>query len=69
MLLVDGAIAAAVVRGDAKMARAGREAARVLLTAAGVDSSGVSATGRRSLKRRPHREADRRSVAKRRNSD
>jgi len=36
MLLVDGAIAAALVRGDPKMARAAREAARVLLAAAGV---------------------------------
>jgi AcrR family transcriptional regulator len=34
MLLVDGAIAAAVVRGDPKVARAAREAARVLLAAA-----------------------------------
>ena len=36
MLLVDGAIAATLVRGDPKVARAAREAARVLLTAAGV---------------------------------
>src|SRR5204863_9133946 len=36
MLLVDGAIAAALGRRDPKVARAGREAARVLLTAAGV---------------------------------
>ena len=36
MLLVDGAIAAALVRGEPKMARAAKEAARVLLTAAGV---------------------------------
>src|SRR5262249_5802888 len=35
MLLVDGAIAAALVRSDPKVARAGRDAARVLLTAAG----------------------------------
>ena len=40
MLLVDGAIAAALVRGDPKMARAARAAACVLLTAAGVDVSG-----------------------------
>jgi hypothetical protein len=33
MLLVDGAIAAALVRGDPKMAGAAREAARVLLIA------------------------------------
>jgi AcrR family transcriptional regulator len=36
MLLVDGAIAAALVRGDPKVARAAREAACVLLSAAGV---------------------------------
>jgi AcrR family transcriptional regulator len=35
-LLVDGAIAAALVRGEPKMARAAREAARTLLAAAGV---------------------------------
>jgi AcrR family transcriptional regulator len=36
MLLVDGAIAAALVRKDPTVARAAREAARVLLTAAGA---------------------------------
>ena len=35
-LLVDGAIAAALVRGDAAMVEAAREAARTLLTAAGI---------------------------------
>jgi AcrR family transcriptional regulator len=39
-LLVDGAIAAALVRGDAKVARVARDAARVLLAAAGVDVPG-----------------------------
>jgi len=39
MLLVDGAVAAALVRGEPKMARAAKEAARVLLTAAGVKAS------------------------------
>jgi len=67
MLLVDGAIAAAVVHGDPKMARTAREAARVLLTAAGVDSSGISAKGGRPLKRRPHRGASRSGVAKQSN--
>jgi AcrR family transcriptional regulator len=38
MLLVDGAIAAALVRGDAKVAQVARDAARVLLAAAGVES-------------------------------
>jgi AcrR family transcriptional regulator len=36
MLLVDGAIAAAVVRGDPKVARIARDAARILLAATGV---------------------------------
>lgn len=35
-LLIDGAIAAGIVRGDPKVAAAAREAARVLLVAAGV---------------------------------
>jgi AcrR family transcriptional regulator len=55
MLLVDGAIAAAVVRRDPKMARVAREAARVLLLAAGVDSPAVLAKREQPLKRRPHR--------------
>ena len=37
MLLVDGAIAGALVRNDPAMARAAREAARVLIAAAGGD--------------------------------
>ena len=49
MLLVDGAIAAALVRGEPKMARTAREAARVLLAAAGVDVGGD-----RSDRGRPH---------------
>jgi hypothetical protein len=63
MLLVDGAISAAVVRRDPKMARAAREAARVLLTAAGVDSPIVSAKPGQSLTRRPGRGSTRRSAA------
>ena len=48
MLLVDGAIAAALVRGDPAMARFAREAAGVLLTAAGVPvSTAQPARGRR----------------------
>jgi AcrR family transcriptional regulator len=62
MLLVDGAIAAAVVRRDPKMARAAREAARVLLVAAGVDSPAVSAKREQPLKRWPHRGSSRRSA-------
>jgi AcrR family transcriptional regulator len=38
MLLLDGAIAAALVRRDPTVARAAREAARVLLRAAGVEA-------------------------------
>ncbi len=65
MLLVDGAIAAALVRGDPKMARAAREAARVLLTAAGVQISAAAATTRpRYLKHHADRGARRRSVDK-----
>jgi AcrR family transcriptional regulator len=53
-LLVDGAIAAAVVRGDPKVARAARAAAATLLSAAGVDVGGA----RRTLSRhRPRRRA------------
>ena len=36
LLLIDGAIAAAIVRGDPKVATAARKAAAVLLKAAGV---------------------------------
>jgi AcrR family transcriptional regulator len=43
MLLIDGATAAAVIRRDPKLARAARDAARVLLAAAGVDTNDVSA--------------------------
>jgi AcrR family transcriptional regulator len=57
MLLVDGAIAAALVRGDPKVARAAREAARVLLGAAGVTVPSDTrrarvAIGARSVRRR-----------------
>jgi AcrR family transcriptional regulator len=41
MLLVDGAIAAVIVRGDPKVARAARSAAATLLSAAGVDVGGA----------------------------
>jgi AcrR family transcriptional regulator len=43
MLLVDGAIATALVRGDPKVADAAREAARVLLAASGVVMPAASA--------------------------
>jgi AcrR family transcriptional regulator len=62
MLRVDGAIAAAVVRRDPKMARVAREAARVLLLAAGVDSPAVLAKREQPLKRRPHRGSSRRNA-------
>jgi AcrR family transcriptional regulator len=43
-LLVDGAIATALVRGDPAVARAARQAAYTLLTAAGVQVVAVAAT-------------------------
>jgi len=54
MLLVDGAIAAALVRGDAAMARAAGDAARTLLEAAGVRLAGgtVKASGAPRSRRR-----------------
>jgi AcrR family transcriptional regulator len=55
MLLVDGAIAAALVRGDPTMARAARDAACVLLSAAGVDVTGAPDGGMRRAKRRSRR--------------
>jgi AcrR family transcriptional regulator len=62
MLLVDGAIAAAVVRGDPMVARAGREAAATLLDAAGVDiAPGRPAPGgraRRDAGRKPRRKSN-----------
>lgn len=52
MLLVDGAIAAALVRGDPKIARAAQDAARVLLAAAGVAVPlAIAPTGVRKLRR------------------
>ncbi len=48
LLLVDGAIAGALVRGEPKVARAAREAARVLLSAAGVPA--VQAAKQRASK-------------------
>jgi AcrR family transcriptional regulator len=51
-LLVDGAIAAALVRGDPKVAGTARKAACVLLAAAGVAVPGAAAKRRQRLKRR-----------------
>jgi len=65
-ILVEGAIIAALVRGDPGMARAAKAAARVLLTAAGVpDPDAVppavrqagQARSRKSAKRARAREA------------
>jgi len=44
VILVEGAIAAALVRGDPAMARAAKVAARILLTAAGVPDDGEIGT-------------------------
>ena len=59
-ILVEGAIAAALVRDDPTMARAAKSAARVLLTAAGVFEGGESAadpeiTSRRRVRKSPSR--------------
>jgi len=51
-LLVDGAIAAALVRGDPKVAGTARKAACVLLAAAGVAVAGTTARRRPRPKRR-----------------
>jgi AcrR family transcriptional regulator len=48
-ILVDGAIAAALVRGEPKVARAAREAARTLLAAAGVAIGSGRATSRQRV--------------------
>jgi AcrR family transcriptional regulator len=51
MILGEGAVAQALVHGDPKMARAAREAARVLLTAAGVHvPASISSTKVRAIK-------------------
>ena len=63
LLLVDGAIAAALVRGDPKVARAAQEAAAVLLSAAGVDVSSARPASRvQASKRRPRRSSRGRSI-------
>ena len=66
-ILVDGGVAAALVRGDPAMIRAAKVAARVLLCAAGVpdvaDAAGPKqAPGRRPLRRRPTRASMRRDA-------
>jgi AcrR family transcriptional regulator len=50
-ILLDGAIAGALVRGDPAMARAAKAAARVLLGAAGVADAPDAASARRRTKR------------------
>ena len=62
MLLIDGAIAAAVIRRDPKVARAAGDAARVLLAAAAVGSSDALATSKQSLKRTSDRGSTRRNA-------
>jgi AcrR family transcriptional regulator len=63
LLLVDGAIAAALVRGDPKVARAAREAARVLLAAAGVKTRARSSSARMRRVTRSSTHRARRHVA------
>jgi len=60
MILGEGAVAQALVHGDPKMARAAREAARVLLTAAGVRVPAIPKSAdahqpNRRIARRAHR--------------
>jgi AcrR family transcriptional regulator len=60
MILGEGAVAQALVHGDPKMARAAREAARVLLTAAGVRVPAIPKSAdahqpKRMIARRAHR--------------
>jgi AcrR family transcriptional regulator len=60
MILGEGAVAQALVHGDPKMARAAREAARVLLTAAGVRVPAIPMSAdahqpKRRIARRAHR--------------
>jgi AcrR family transcriptional regulator len=51
-ILVEGAIAAALVRGDPTVARAAKSAARVLLTAAGMPQGEESRTAPETMARR-----------------
>jgi AcrR family transcriptional regulator len=51
-ILVEGAIIAALVRGDPSMAAAAKAAARVLLTAAGVPDPDVAAPALKVVRRR-----------------
>ena len=64
MLLVDGAIATTLVGGDPKMARVAQEAARVLLTAAGVKVPTAAIAGIHRPRRRAGRRVRRRDVGK-----
>jgi AcrR family transcriptional regulator len=63
IILGEGAVAQALVHGDPKMARAAREAARVLLTAAGVRISATRKSSRaQQAKRKVVRGARRHGV-------
>jgi AcrR family transcriptional regulator len=53
VILVEGAMAAALVRDDPAMARAAKAAARVLLTAAGVPGAGEARTAPPARRRGP----------------
>jgi AcrR family transcriptional regulator len=64
MILGEGAVAQALVHGDPRMARAARDAARVLLIAAGVRiSTAVKSSRAQRPKHEVSRRAGRRSVA------
>jgi hypothetical protein len=55
LLLVDGAIAGALVRGEPKVARAAREAARVLLSASGIHVPAEQSASRHRASKQRHR--------------
>lgn len=57
VLLVDGSIAQDLIRDDPSMARAGREAARVLLANAGIAAGGAAAEKNRGSLRKTQRGA------------
>jgi AcrR family transcriptional regulator len=63
MILGEGAVAQAMVHRDPKMARAARDAARILLIAAGVRASTARKSARAHQSKRAARGAHRRGVA------
>jgi AcrR family transcriptional regulator len=64
-ILVDGGVAAALVRGDPSMLRAAKAAARTLLTAAGVQTGTDAARPQQAPTRRPPRRKPARAPTRR----